>query len=197
MTPLAAGEEFSRPRRVHLRGVPEQYVLYVGNRQPHKNVDALFRAFAEVSRELPDLHLVLCGARVSTEPARLRKLGIARRTVTLRPSDAQLPWLYHRARAFVLPSRFEGFGLPVLEAMAAGCPVAIADTPALIEVSDGAAAVFPADDVELLAQTIRDIVGDDALAKDMRERGRRRAEDFSWRRTAQATVRAYDLAREL
>ena len=194
VTPLAAGAEFFEPARSPIRGLPERYLLNVGNRHPHKNVDVLLRAFAAMMASDPDLHLVLCGAHLPSEPARLRELGIAERTHVLRASDAQLPWLYSRAEAFVFTSLCEGFGLPAVEAMAAGCPVVLSDIPALVEVADDAALYFRPDDVEGLVACLQRVVGDETLRKDLITRGSARAAGFTWKRTAELTAAAYDRA---
>jgi glycosyltransferase involved in cell wall biosynthesis len=192
VVPLGVGQEFFDPEPARIRGLPDRYLLYVGNRHPHKNVELLLRAFAEICSDHPDLHLVLAGAYLPAETARLQELGIAGRTVRVRVSDRQLPWLYHRAQAFVFPSRYEGFGLPVLEAMAAGAPVAISNAPALLELGSDIALVFDPDDQEALAGQIERLISDPALADRMRGEGRRRAGEFTWRRTAELTVAAYD-----
>jgi glycosyltransferase involved in cell wall biosynthesis len=193
VVPLGVGDEFFEPVPARIRGLPDRYLLYVGNRYPHKNVDLLLRAFGDLFHDHPDLHLVLVGAYLPTETARLEELGIADRTIRLRGvSDQQLPWLYHRAEAFVFPSRYEGFGLPVLEAMAAGCPVAMSDTPALLEVGSDVTLIFePDDSEETLAQQIERLISDRALAESLRGQGRQRAREFTWSRTAELTVAAY------
>jgi glycosyltransferase involved in cell wall biosynthesis len=192
VVPLGVGQEFLDPEPARIRGLPDRYLLYVGNRHPHKNVDLLLRAFAEICSRHPDLHLVLAGAYLPAETVRLQELGIAGRTVRMRVSDRQLPWLYHRAEAFVFPSRYEGFGLPVLEAMAAGAPVAMSTAPALLELGSDVALFFDPDDQEALADRIERLISDPTLAERMRGEGRRRAGEFTWRRTAELTVAAYD-----
>ncbi len=193
VTLLGTAPAFFHPQEAAIRGLPERYLLHVGNRHKHKNADLLFRAFAELSRSDRTLHLVLSGQHLPDEAERLRDLGIADRTVLLKATDGQLPWLYHRASAFVFPSRYEGFGLPVVEAMAAGCPVVLANTPGLLEVAGDAALVFAPDDVDMLVRHLERLVNDSAMAAAMRERGSRRAAQFTWRRTAEATSAAYDL----
>jgi glycosyltransferase involved in cell wall biosynthesis len=172
--------------------VPEHYLLHVGNRHKHKNVGVLFNAFAELAGSHPDLHLVLCGNRLSAaERTELEELGILGRTICLRVSDDDLPAVYNKAAAFVFPSRYEGFGLPVAEAMASGCPVLIAETPALLEVSDGTAPTFAPDDRAGLVQLLERTLGDEDLRTRLINAGRARALDLSWHRTAVATASAY------
>lgn len=194
VTPLAVSDEFQDAPVRRIRGLPERYLLHVGNRAEHKNVDLLLRVFAELAQRDPDLHLVMSGAGLPDEPEKIAALGIEGRTHVLKVSDAQLPGLYRGAQAFVFPSRYEGFGLPPLEAMAAGCPVLVSDTPALLEVVGDAADVFAPDDVDGAAALVERLLGDPAHAAARRAEGRRRAGEFSWRRTAQLTAAAYDLA---
>ena len=194
VVPLGVGQEFLEPKPARIRGLPDRYLLYVGNRHPHKNVDLLLSAFAEIRPRYPDLNLVLVGAYLPDETARLKELGIEDRTVRMRVPDRELPWLYHRAEAFVFPSRYEGFGLPVLEAMAASCPVAMSNAPALLELASDVALVFDPDDRDALAGLIERLLTDREEAERLRVEGRRRAGEFTWRRTAELTVSAYDQA---
>ena len=191
VTPLGAAAEFYDPAPVRIKDLPERYLLHVGNRHHHKNVDLLFRVFAEIGRTDPDLRLVLSGASLPDETDRLRELGILERTVRLRVGDDELPWLYSRAVAFVFPSRYEGFGLPVVEAMAAGCPVVTTDIAVMHEVGGDAIAYTDPDDDGRLVEVLGPLLTGTADAERMRAAGRLRARDFTWRRTAAATARAY------
>lgn len=192
VTPLGVAESFFRPHERSVRGIPESYVLHVGNRHKHKNARLLFGAFARIAPAHPDLQLVLCGNGLhAAERAELAELGILGRTHCLRVSDEDLPAVYHRAAAFVFPSRYEGYGLPVAEAMASGCPVLAADTPAVTEVADGAALIFGPDDEDGLADSLTRVLGDAALRERLIDAGRQRARALSWRRTAVATTQAY------
>ena len=112
-------------------------------------------------------------------------------THVVRIADRDLPQLYAHAAAFVFPSHYEGFGMPVIEAMAAGCPVVISEAPALVEVASGAADVIGVDDVDGLVTTLERILGDADHRRTMAEPGRTRAADFSWRQTAELTAQAY------
>src|SRR5262249_6153734 len=142
---------------------------------PHKNHALLFEAFALLRRERPELELVLTGGdhRFLTLPPGAQSLG----SVPL----AELASLYRRASALVFPSRYEGFGSPLLEAMASGCPVAASAIPALEEVAGDAAVLFAPDSAEEIAAGILAALADTpALAA----RGLERASAFTWRRTA-------------
>lgn len=198
VTPLGVAGDFFAPRRRWVRGLPEQYLLHVGARHAHKNVDLLLRAFAALQADRPELRLVLCGASLPGETERLHQLGIADRTLRVRVGDRALPWLYRQARAFVFPSRYEGFGLPVVEALATGCPTVTADIPALREVGADAIDLVDPDDVGDLVETLHRVLSMTDEQRDARAaQGHRRALDFTWRRTAQTTARAYARLAEL
>lgn len=172
------------------------YVLYVGQLKPHKQPALLLHAHARLTAELRrGTSLVFVGD--GPERRRLELLatkgGIAARVRFLtRVSDAQLSALYMRARAVVLPSRVEGAGLPVLEAMAHGAPVVISDAPALLETAAGAALVVAPMTPETLAAALQRLLGDDEIAAELRERGFARTRALSWEETARATEAVYE-----
>ena len=197
VTPLAVSDDFQRPGARRPRGLPPRYLLHVGNRAEHKNVELVFEAFGRLSATDPDLHLVLSGQGLPGEVERIAELGIADRTKIVRLSDRALPAAYRHAQAFVFPSRYEGFGLPLLEAMTAGCPALISDNPALLEVAGDTAEVVGVDDVDGAVAALERLIGDPQLAQRRREAGQRRAREFTWHRTAGGTVPAYDQAARL
>ncbi len=160
------------------------YLLFVGNDKPHKNVDGLLAAFARLRTSRPDLELRLAGV----EPGRRTGEGV--RALGFVP-DGELPALVAGARALVLPSFAEGFGLPVLEAQAAGTPVACSDLPALREASGEAAAFFDPSDPESIARTVERLLGDEAARSCLREAGRAHAAAFTWDRVAERTAALY------
>lgn len=175
------------------------YLLFLGTIEPRKGLDTLLEAFAQVARDAPDLELWLAGQAgwadeavgrlVDEHPARrrIRRLGFV--------DDAVLPSLLSRARAVVYPSRVEGFGLPVLEAMACGSVVVTSSGTVMEEIADGAALVCPPGDASALAATIaRAIELDDAARLDLGGRARRRAEAFTWAASVQRHLEAYEMA---
>jgi glycosyltransferase involved in cell wall biosynthesis len=109
---------------------------------------------------------------------------------------AELEGLYRAARCFVFPSLYEGFGLPVLEAMARGVPVACSNRSALPEVAGDAALLFDPEDVAAIADALERLLTDDALAQRLGEAGREQAQQFSWRRAAEGTLASYRRAAE-
>ncbi|MFQ5611544.1 MAG: glycosyltransferase family 4 protein [Anaerolineae bacterium] len=173
--------------------LPQQYVLYLGSNKPHKNLARLVEAWQLVQPQ--PLPLLIAGVWDPRYPqARQRAealdLGQAVRFLGPVPED-DLPALYSGATLFVFPSEYEGFGLPVLEAMACGAPVVCARTSSLPEVAGQAALFFDPADPQALAGTIRRALADPALRADLAGRGRRQAETFSWARTARQTLQIY------
>lgn len=187
-TPAKAGARPSRDvREVGL--LPGGYILYVGSIEPKKNVDLLVGAFGMMRRN--GLTLALAGSpgpggREPPRRADVRVLGYV--------EEEMLEALYAGALAFVYPSRYEGFGFPPLEAMARGVPTIVSDASSLPEiVGDDAIRVGP-DDAAGLAAAIERLAGDEALRRELGERGRRRAAGFQWRRSAKRHLEVYESA---
>ncbi len=174
--------------------LPERYLLYVGINKPHKNLARLLEAFKLYTSQTGDsLKLILAGKEDQRYAGDLREkarqLDIMDR-IEFRGeiAEADLPALYACASLFVFPSLYEGFGLPVLEAMACGTPVACADNSSLPEVAGNAAILFRAEDVTAQAAAIREGL---QRAVELRQKGLERASRFSWQRTAEKTFEVY------
>ena len=159
---------------------PADYLLCVSTLHPHKNLERLIRVHGTIANA-PEL--VITGMR-GFAAKRLERLGGPRVRFTGWISRGELYELYRRARAFVYPSRFEGFGMPVVEAMAAGVPVACSAIPPLREVAGEAAVFFAPDSDESMRGAIEHVLSDGSLV----ECARRRAAGFTWDRTARATL---------
>lgn len=189
-----ADDEFRRWRRA--AGVPERYFLFVGTIEPRKNLPLLARALADPRVAVPrDVGLVVAGRRGWHVAESLRELARVRlhRPVLL-PGFVPEPVrnsLLAGALALVLPSRWEGFGLPVLEAFRAGAPVIASTAGALPEVAADAALLFPPGDESALADALVRMSREDDLRRDLAARGARRAEAFSWDRAARETLEVY------
>lgn len=172
-----------------------RFVLYVGRQEPYKNLARLVDAVADLRETTGrDLGLVVAG-KIDDDGARLIDgLGDRERAAVHFAgfvSDGQLRWLYEEAAVYAFPSFFEGFGLPGLEAMRHGCPVVSSDATCLPEVYGDAALYFDPSEVSSLTDALARVVTDTALADELRERGRRRAEMYSWRFMALRTLDAY------
>jgi glycosyltransferase involved in cell wall biosynthesis len=171
----------------------EPVILCVAQKRAYKNQEVLVRALADP--RLAAARLVLPGAPSAYEE-QLRvlglELGVAGRVhLPAWLDDADLEGLYRLARCVALPSRLEGFGLPVLEAMGRGVPVACSNRTALPEVAGDAALQFDPDDGEAVTGALVRLVADESLRRDLAARGRERAERFTWEATAEATVGSY------
>jgi glycosyltransferase involved in cell wall biosynthesis len=168
-------------------GVEGPFVLTVGTLEPRKNLARLVEAFASAS---PPFQLVIAGAR-GWSGAELDDL-ICRHRDLVRPigfvPDEELPALYAEASAFAYPSLAEGFGLPVLEAMAAGTAVVTSDRSALPEVTGEAAVLVDPTDVRSIEVGLERLLSDEELRDELGRRGRERAASFTWERTARDTV---------
>ena len=168
-------------------------VLCVSQKRTHKNLVRLIQAVAQL-----DAVLVLPGSPTPHEhelKQLAESLGIAHRVVFPEwLARDELEGLYRSAACFALPSYEEGFGLPVLEAMARGVPVCCSDASSLPEVAGDAALLFDPDSVDGIRDAVARVLADGDLASDLAERGRRRALSFSWRRTAEATLSVYERA---
>jgi glycosyltransferase involved in cell wall biosynthesis len=167
-------------------GLPERYVLFVGSLDPRKNLLGLLKAWDQISAKL-DCPLVICGASSHVfRSAGIEKLP-ERVVLSGYVADEDLPALYAGAALFVYPSLYEGFGLPVIEAMACGTPVVCSSTTSLGEVAGSAACLVDPANGDSIAAGILRAAEDEELRRGLRSRGLQRAAEFSWDRTARET----------
>jgi glycosyltransferase involved in cell wall biosynthesis len=192
VVPHGVDERFFDIARLRERGVPEPYLLCVSTLHPHKNLARLIRALREFHRLHPDFRLVLAGMRgfhARAVESLIGALGLedAVHITGWIPREA-LYDLFLRAHAFIYPSTFEGFGLPVLEALAAGIPCACSAIKPLDEIVGSAALQFdPQDEAGILSAMVR-LTSDKALRERLGREGPERAACFSWRKAAEATL---------
>ena len=188
-------------RPIGVRCFPFPYLLYVGTERPRKNLSTLLSAFALVKNESSgyrDLKLVKVGTpgrvdefRRATQ-AEVKRLGLEGDVIFVESvSDGDLAAYYSSAVALVVPSLYEGFGLPLIEAMACGCPVIASRCSSLPEVAGDAALFFAPRDSEKLARLIRRVVAELDLRADLVKKGFERVQLFSWERAAQQTLQVY------
>jgi glycosyltransferase involved in cell wall biosynthesis len=178
-------------------GVSRDFLLAVGSLQPRKNLVRLVRAYARLRSERQDFkdQLVIVGRKlwlaseIFDEVKRHRWADDV--ILTGYVADEDLPALYRAARAFVYPSLFEGFGLPPLEAMACGTPVVTSDVSSLPEITGDAALLIDPNDEGALANALIEVVNNDRLRAELREKGIAQAEKFTWRDAAEKTLRLY------
>lgn len=200
--PLAADALFSQSaspevrRRVRERfDLPDRYLVYAGQWKAYKNVDLLLEVMARLDPlRFPDLRLVLVGKEDARVPmkAEISRRGLEGRVVlTGFVSDEELLALYQEATLFAFPSRYEGFGLPPLEAMAAGVPVLASDRASIPEVVGNAGLLLAPDRVLEWLEAIQSLCTDPARRERLSLQGRARASEFSWGRTAERTVAVY------
>ncbi len=179
----------------HQYGLTPPFVLFVGALQARKNLPRLFAAMARVRRTAPQVSLAVVGRSVWGYPTAAElaeRAGLDGAFQSLgHVADRDLPWLYNAASLLCLPSLYEGFGLPALEAMSCGTPVVCSDVPALAEVTGGAALLVDPRDVDAIARAIERLIRDAALAAELSERGREQARQFSWAAAAERLVRVY------
>jgi len=194
--PGAAGEahEFRRPV-----GMPERFLLYLGTLEPRKNLARLVDGYARWRESDPngrEVALVLAGGKgwyYDEIFQRVRERGLEEAVYFpgFIPA-AELPHWYRAAEAFVYPSLFEGFGLPVAEAMACGTLVLCSDAASLVEVAGDAALTFPAEDTDGLVQALHTLFADANLRRELAQRGIERSRCFTWERAALETIAVYN-----
>lgn len=181
--------------------IGSKYILFVGTLQPRKNIERLIEAFSklEVRRktdDLRDLQLVIIGKKGwQYEPilAAPQKFGVEDTVKFLDfVTDDDLPAFYSNATCFVLPSLYEGFGLPVLEAMKYGCPVLTSNVSSLPEAGGDAAVYFDPENVDDITKQIERVLSDSALRKEMAAKGHEQVKKFSWERSAKQTLEALE-----
>jgi len=178
-------------------GLPDKYLIFVSRWEHYKGLPAVIEAYKQVKREIPELGLVICGRPVDQSPdvAEMVRSNQAADPHVITPgfvSDDDLAALYSGASAYVHPSWYEGFGIMILEAFAAGAPVVTSNVSSLPEVVGDAGLLVDPHDHNDIAEKIRQILTDPQLAKTLRQKGLARAKDFSWKKMAEETLAVYE-----
>ncbi len=182
--PSGVDVEFFHPGARQPRpDLPQRYILFVGSLEPRKNLPAMIRAWEQVQAKLPEVALVIVGSSGNVfRPVNLPQ-GLPNLHFIGHAGEA-LPSIYAHAELFVLPSLDEGFGLPVLEAMACGTPVIVSNGGALPEAVGDAGLIFDLAQPDSLASLMEQCITDSTLRASLIEKGLARAREFSWQKTA-------------
>ncbi|MBI5094186.1 MAG: glycosyltransferase family 4 protein [Candidatus Hydrogenedentes bacterium] len=200
VAPMAVDEDFvPMPREsaiAHLKTayhIEGPFLLFVSTLEPRKNVPTLLRAFARLT-DLPHRLVMIGSIGWNSDPIfeAIRELGLEDRII--RPGfvpHLELPAFFCAANAFVFPTLYEGFGLPLLEALTCGCPVVASDNSSVPEVTGGAALTMDAMDIEGIADAVRRVISDTALRESLVARGLEHAKRFSWPNCAATTLDLY------
>lgn len=170
------------------------YILFVGNRNGYKNFIFFIKSVAKLLKKDENLHVYCAGGGPFNQPELklLNELNIFSRVRYVRTNDLIMKHLYENAQAFVFPSLYEGFGLPILEAFSCGCPVLLSNSSSLSEVGADAASYFDPTDPESLIQSIETVLSDDHYREKLIGKGFERLKQFSWENTALGTKKVYD-----
>ncbi len=169
--------------------VPKPYLFYIGNAHPHKQIELLIRSYLEIKKNRPELSLVLSGKdnyfwqRIKDQ--------YSQPIYTDFITDLQMVALYKNAECFVMPSKEEGFGIPILEAFAASCPVLSSDAGALMEVGGEACIFFDSGDQSDLQNKVVSLLDNKRLRQQLVQRGVKRYKQFDWQKMARQTLDAY------
>lgn len=180
------------PETLSGRLVKDPYILYVGARHLFKNFDTFITAFAQIAHRYPEVKVVCTRSDITpAEGEMLKRLGVADRVQVVKADEMTLNRLYRDALFFVFPSKYEGFGMPILEAMVNGCPVALANASCFPEIAGDSGLYFDPSDVDSIAGVLERMLDDENLRSELREKGYRRAAQFSWQRTADMHIEVY------
>jgi glycosyltransferase involved in cell wall biosynthesis len=179
-----------------MKRVKQDYLLYVGNAFPHKNLQFLIKSFLKISKLKPKWQLVLVGeidGFYRSLQEMTQELGLENKIIFLgKVSDQELKNLYQNALMYVFPSLCEGFGLPGLEAMQNNLPVISSDASSLPEIYGNAALYFNSRNSEELVKAVLELGQNKKLRKEMIKKGRQRIKKFSWQKCAQKTLDIYE-----
>ena len=179
--------------------LPPEFILYVGTYLLHKNLETLLKAYHSLKQHNNLTHSIVIAGKKGKNSNVINQLiydlGLSSDVKMIGfVSDDDLPYVYNLSDLFVFPSLYEGFGLPLLEAMACGVPVLTANTSCLPEIGGKAAIYFSAKDKNELAEKILNILNNDSIRRKMIERGLQRSKLFTWRSMAEKTLKVYEAA---
>jgi glycosyltransferase involved in cell wall biosynthesis len=191
-TYLGVGSEYA-PNLEKLEWLPEQFFLFIGNREGYKDCEVAIRAFAKAKKHTPGTVLLLVGGGNLTagEMGLIAELGIEDFIIQRSVSAEDLPNVYSNARGLIYPSRYEGFGLPLVEAMASRIAVLSSDTPINAEIAGESATYFPVGDENSLSELMIQLISKPQAFQDKINLGQSRSREFTWRKCAEITAAEY------
>lgn len=172
------------PSNLEKIDLPQKYILYVGDRGKYKNFTRFLSSLQPIMKKDSSIHLVCVGGKNVGQKS-------SSRIQYMQLNDRELTYAYAHAQCLVIPALYEGFGLPLLEAMQCGCPVASSSTASLKEVGSAAATYFDAKNRHNMSDVIAQLISDDKLRQKLIRRGYDRAKFFSWKRCATETLEVY------
>ena len=177
--------------------VPEKYVLYVGTRNEYKNFPTFVKSMITLLKDDSNLYVICTGYKSFSKDELDLMVDIetgmsySDRFIQKKCSDSEIIMLYQNAKCFAFPSKYEGFGMPILESFACNCPVALSDTAIFHEVAGDAGLYFNPDDQQSMSSAIKKVIYSDEITLEYKEKGQRRIKDFSWDKCAQETYAVY------
>lgn len=177
--------QISIPSCLSTRIVPYNYILYVGMRHGYKNFINFVKAFSLISEEYPDIRVICTRNSFSKDECDLLiNLGVSDRFVAMPVDETALSRLYRDALFFIYPSIYEGFGMPILEAMQQGCPNVLANASCFPEIAKDAAAYFDPYDIDSISDAMKKVISDNNYRSNIIAAGYKRVLDFSWEKSA-------------
>lgn len=186
------GTNMQKPAQKHVEKFPKKFILYVGTRHSYKNFDRFAKAFSMLSSKDKDLYAICTGSPFTADERKLfESLNIQERIIHVHASDNTLYALYNQAKAFIFPSLYEGFGIPILEAYASHCPVIISDASCFPEIAADAAAYFNPYSEKDMANSIANVIYNPSLQEELIQKGIERSKQYSWEKAAQQTQEVY------
>ena len=176
-----------------MKAIEKPYFLFVGDRAGYKNFNTLLEAFKAAFDSQKNINLVCAGGGkfLAEEKLILRQLNLPERVTQTEFTDSELVWLYQNAIAFVFPSQYEGFGLPILEAFRCGCPVISSNGGSLPEIGINTALFYESNSSKELTESLKLIFKDKDLRMELVRKGVERSKAFSWDKTINLTIELY------